>query len=367
MSDRIGALQQAIGAAGADLLVLNPGPSMTYFTGHSFDSYERLFLLFVPADGEPGAVVPLLEENNWVSSVPGVSQVWLWDDKDGPQEAAAAACVHFSDARTVAIEPLGLRYMEVTVLQQHLPTIELVSADAAISSLRQFKDEHEAASIRTAAEICEAALEETVHEVRVGMTEKQVAAELIGRMLGKGGEGISFGPIVLGGPKSALPHGVPDERPLEAGDFLLIDFGTSHDGYHSDITRTFVVGAEPDNRQLAVYAAVRAGNAAGCARATAGATAHDVHMAAAGPLQAPEFDDYFKHRTGHGLGVDIHEPPSVMEGNHDPLGAGTVITVEPGLYMEGWGGVRIEDDIWVTDDGPVSLTSFPRELRIIGT
>ncbi len=367
MSERIAALQQAIRDAGADLTVLNPGPSMTYFTGHSFGSYERLFLLFVPAEGEPGAIVPLLEENNWARAVPGVQQVWLWDDKDGPQEAAAAACARFANARTMAVEPLGLRYMELEVLQRHLPNVDLVSADAAIGSLRQFKDAHEAGSIRRASEICEAALEETINQVRVGMTEKQVAAELIGRMLGKGGEGISFGPIVLGGPKSALPHGVPDERPLNAGDFLLIDFGTSHDGYHSDITRTFVVGAQPDDRQRAVYDAVCAGNAAGCARAVAGATAHEVHMAAAAPLGAPEFDGYFKHRTGHGLGVDIHEPPSVIEGNHEPLGAGTVITIEPGLYMEGWGGVRIEDDIWVTDDGPVSLTSISRELRVIGT
>ena len=367
MSNRIAALQQAIGNAGADLVVLNPGPSMTYFTGHSFDAHERLFLLFVPAEGEPGAIVPLLEENNWASAVPGVSQVWLWDDKDGPQKAAAAACTRFSDARTVAIEPLGLRYMEFEVLQRYLQGANLVSADAAVNSLRQFKDADEAASIRSAAEICEVALEETIQQVRVGMTEKEVAAKLIGRLLSKGGEGISFGPIVLGGPNSALPHGVPEERPLDAGDFLLIDFGTSHNGYHSDITRTFVVGAQPNDRQLAVYDAVRAGNAAGCARAGAGVTAHDVHMAAAGPLGAPEFDGYFKHRTGHGLGVDIHEPPSVMEGNHDPLGAGTVITVEPGLYMEGWGGVRIEDDIWVTEGGPVSLTSFRRELRVIGT
>jgi len=206
-----------------------------------------------------------------------------------------------------------------------------------------------------------------VQLVQVGMTEKQISAELVSRMLGKGGEGISFGPIVLGGPKSALPHGVPDERPVGAGEYLLIDFGTSWQGYHCDITRTFVVGAEPDDMQRAVYEAVRQGNADGCAKATVGTSSHDVHMAAQAPIMAPEFADYFKHRTGHGLGLDIHEPPSVMEGNHDPLAAGSVITVEPGLYLDGWGGVRIEDDIWVTADGPVSLTSFSHALRVIGT
>jgi Xaa-Pro dipeptidase len=367
MSDRIEMFQERVRASGIDLMVLNPGPSLTYLTGHGFDSHERLFLLFVPAEGTPGAILPLLEQDNWSASVPAVDKVWLWDDKDGPEAAAAAAAAEYAGAGTVGVEPLGLRYMEYDVLRRHMPGAEVVSGAAIVDSMRQFKDAEEAGSMRRAAEIAEEALEETVQLVRVGMTEKQIAAELVSRMLGKGGEGISFGPIVLGGPKSALPHGVPDERPLGAGEYLLIDFGTSYRGYHCDITRTFVVGGEPDDRQRAVYEAVRAGNEAGCARATVGTSSHDVHMAAQAPLMAPEFADYFKHRTGHGLGLDIHEPPSVMEGNHEPLGEGSVITVEPGLYMEGWGGVRIEDDIWVTADGPDSLTSYARELRVIGT
>lgn len=366
MSDRIERIQDEVRAAGADLLVLNPGSSLTYLTGHSFDSHERLFLLLVPADGAPSAVVPLLEQDNWNEAVPSVSDIHLWDDKDGPGAAATAAFASHLDARRVAIEPLGMRFMEVSVLQRHLPAATLESAEPVIQALRLSKAPEEAARIRRAAEICEEALEETLAEVRVGMTEKQIASMLCARMLGKGGEGISFGPIVLGGPKSALPHGVPDERPLGAGEFLLIDFGTSWKGYHSDITRTFVVGGEPTDRMRDVYEAVRAGNAAGCAATRAGVSAHDVHMAAAGPLQDPKYAEFFKHRTGHGLGLDIHEPPSVMEGNHEPLVDGTVITVEPGLYLEGWGGVRIEDDLWVQPDGAESLTVFPRELRVVG-
>jgi Xaa-Pro dipeptidase len=367
MNDRVQAFQEKVRAAGVDVVVLNPGPSMTYLTGHEFESHERLFLLFVPAAGRPAAILPLLEEDNWATAVPSVDKVWLWDDKDTPAAAAAAAGAEFAAALSIGIEPLSLRYMEYEVLREHLPNGEIVSGAAIVDSMRQFKDADEAGRIRRAAEIAEEALEETVQLVRVGMTEKQISAELVSRMLGKGGEGISFGPIVLGGPKSALPHGVPDDRPVGAGDYLLIDFGTSWEGYHCDITRTFVVGAEPDDTQRAVYEAVRQGNADGCAKAQVGTSSHDVHMAAQAPLKAPEFADYFKHRTGHGLGLDIHEPPSVMEGNHDPLGVGSVITVEPGLYLDGWGGVRIEDDIWVTADGPVSLTSFPHELRVIGT
>ncbi len=368
MSERIGALQERLQRQSIDLLVLNPGPSMTYLTGHAFESHERLFLLLVPARGEPAAILPLLEQDNWASSVPSVSKVFLWDDKDGPEQAARAAFAEFAAAQRVAIEPLGLRYMEYAVLERCLPGREIVPADALVGAMRQHKSAEEAEAIRRAARIAERALEHTLQQVRPGMSEKEIAAQLVSRMLALGGEGISFGPIVLGGPKSALPHGVPDERPVGAGEFLLIDFGTSWHGYHCDITRTFVMGgAEPSERMRDVYEAVRAGNAAGVAVATAEATAHEVHTAAQAPLSEPRFEGYFKHRTGHGLGLDIHEPPSVMEGNHEPLGVGTVITVEPGLYLEGWGGVRIEDDVWVTEEGPDSLTSFPRDLRIVGS
>ncbi len=366
MADRIAELQDKIREQGAELLVLTPGPSMTWLTGHEFESHERLFLLFVPAAGAPSAILPALEQDNWATSVPGVDTVFLWDDRDGPGEAAAAACAQFGGVSSVAIEPLGMRYMEYMAVSEQLPGRDFVAADAMIGALRQRKSVEEADRIRGAARIADAALEETLGLVRVGITEKEIASQLCSRLLGKGGEGISFGPIVLGGPKSALPHGVPDERPVGNGEFLLIDFGTSWHGYHCDITRTFVVGSRPDDRMRDVYEAVRQGNAAGVVEATAEATSHEVHTVAQAPLMDPRFEGYLKHRTGHGLGLDIHEPPSVMEGNHERLGVGTVITVEPGLYMEGWGGVRIEDDVWVTADGPVSLTEYPRELRIVG-
>lgn len=364
--DRIEILQEKVAQSGLDLLVLNPGPSLTYLTGHAFDAHERLFLLFVPAQGTPRVVLPMLEQDNWASAVPQLDQVCVWDDKDGSEGAAQTVCAEFASVARVGIEPLGMRYMEYSVLERHLPGCEFVSAAPVIESMRRYKSADEADNIRSAARIAEAALEETLRLVRPGMSERQIASELCSRLLGKGGETISFGPIVLGGPKSALPHGVPDERPVAVGEFLLIDFGTAYNGYHCDITRTFVVGSEPDDRMRDVYEAVRAGNAAGCSRAVATATSHEVHTAAQAPLLEPRFAAFMTHRTGHGLGLDIHEPPSVMEGNHDPLGVGTVITVEPGLYLQGWGGVRIEDDIWVQADRPDILTRFPRELHVVG-
>lgn len=367
MSDRIEKLQEAVQASEADLFVLMPGASLTWLTRHSFDSHERIFLLFVPAEGEPCVVLPALEEDNWRHSVPGVERIFGWEDKDGPDAAIDAACSRYEGVSAVAIEPLGIRYMEYAKLADRFTGVRWVDGGATITTLRGRKDDEEAANIRRAARIAEEALEETLALVEVGSTEREIAAALTSRMLAKGGEGISFGPIVLGGPKSALPHGVPDDRPLGAGEFLLIDFGTSYGGYHCDITRTFVVGADPTDRMRAVYEAVRAGNEAGCAACRPGATAHEVHMAAQAPLQKPEFEEFYTHRTGHGMGLEIHEPPSIMEGNHESLEPGVVFTVEPGLYLEGWGGVRIEDDVRIVDDGAEILTSFDKALRVIGT
>lgn len=366
MSERIAALQRQVREAGADLFVLMPGPSLTYLTRHAFEAHERIFLLFVPAEDEPCAVLPALETDNWAASVPAVDRLFAWEDAEGPDAALAEACRRFASARRLAIEPLGMRYMEYALLAARLPQAEIVDGGPLITALRGHKDDEEAGNIRRAAQIAEAALEETLGLLRPGMSEREIAAQLTSRMLAKGGEGISFGPIVLGGPKSALPHGVPDARPVGAGEFLLIDFGTSYNGYHCDITRTFVLGREADERMQAVYEAVRAGNEAGCAAAAPGVTAHAVHHAAAAPLAAPEFADFYKHRTGHGLGIDIHEPPSIMDGNHTPLEPGMVFTVEPGLYLEGWGGVRIEDDLRIVPGGAEILTSFERGLRVVG-
>lgn len=366
MSDRIEALQRQLAGGDADLMVLMPSPSLTYLTGHAFSAHERVFLLFVPAQGDPCVVLPALEADNWAHAVPAVADMLPWEDKDGPEAAVAEACSRFATADKVGIEPLAMRYMEYALLSRHMDDVEFVDGAPLVTALRGVKDDNEAGNIRRAAEIAEAALEETLALVRPGISEREISAQLTSRMLAKGGQGISFGPIVLSGPKSALPHGVPDERQVQKGEFLLIDFGTSFNGYHCDITRTFVVGAEPDERMRSVYEAVRAGNAAGCDACRPGATAHQVHMAAQAPLDEPEFSDFYTHRTGHGMGLDIHEPPSIMEGNHEELRPGVVFTIEPGLYLQGWGGVRIEDDVRITEDGAEILTSFDRALRVVG-
>ena len=164
----------------------------------------------------------------------------------------------------------------------------------------------------------------------------------------------------------AHPHGRTGNRTLSKGDLLLIDFTTTVDGYYADMTRTFVVGGQTDDRQQEVYETVKAANAAGREAARAGVTCQDVDRAARGVIDDAGYGDYFIHRTGHGLGLDVHEPPSMVEGNQLQLESGMVFTVEPGIYIDGWGGIRIEDNLVVTENRAESLTTFDRDLRVIG-
>ncbi len=366
MIDPLARLRAALQSENLDAIAVTPSAALTYLTGFPFHASERLTLLIVPRGGEPVVVLPNFEESNWRGNVAFDARLHLWDDTTGPDTALREATQGLTGIKRCAIEPLVMRVFEIDRLRAALPHAEFVDGAGAVLALRSHKQPHEIASMQRAVQIAEGALEELLRGVKVGSIERALSGRLCSLLFEGGGEGISFGPIVLSGPKSALPHGVPDDRAIQSGELLLIDFGTSYNGYHCDITRTFVVGAEPDQETRRIYEAVRTGNAAGCAKCGPRVTNHAVHHAAQDHFRAPEFQGYSTHRTGHGLGLDIHEPPSVMDGNHKPLEPGNVITIEPGLYRDGWGGVRIEDDVLITETGAEILTTFPRELRVVG-
>jgi len=220
--------------------------------------------------------------------------------------------------------------------------------------------------MRRAVAIVEAALAETMAGLKPGQTERQVAADLQVALLRQGTESPPFQPIVVSGPNGALPHAIPGDRPIRSGDMVTIDCGASWNGYVSDITRNLAVGAvDPD--LLAIHQIVREANAAGRAAARPGVPAEEVDHAARDVIARAGFGDFFVHRTGHGLGLEIHEPPYIVEGNAEPLQVGMTFTIEPGIYVPGLGGARIEDDVVITEDGAESLTRFPRELRTVAS
>jgi Xaa-Pro dipeptidase len=195
------------------------------------------------------------------------------------------------------------------------------------------------------------------------MTERQIAARLKQEMMTAGGDAVAF-VIVVAGPNSANPHAGPSDRPVQTGDLLTIDCGVLKDGYPSDITRTFVLG-EASTELVDIYCTVPRANEAGRLAARAGVAAQDVDRAARGVIEDAGYGQYFIHRTGHGLGLEGHEPPYIVEGNEQLLEPGMVFTVEPGIYVPGVGGVRIEDNVVITERGHDCLTTFPRELMAI--
>ncbi len=366
MTDRLLRLRANLLDEKIDALILAPSPSVRYFTGEDFEANDRTFLLVIPAKGKPVVVIPAFDEGIWRERSEVEAELFGWEDTDGASSALASALGTLEKSDTLAIEPLFLRAQEYEMIRGELPQSKFVSAESIIAPLRMQKSHEEIAALRQAVAVGEHALAHLIQEVRVGSTERALKGRLISLLFEHGGEGVSFGPIVLSGPKSALPHGIPDERALQVGELLLIDYGTSVSGYHCDITRTFVVGADPSPKTREVYEAVLAANARGRAAARPGITAGAVHAATQDEFKDPKYKGYLTHRTGHGLGLDIHEGPSLMEGNEEVLQTGAVMTIEPGLYEEGWGGVRIEDDLVLTEDGAESLTTFSRELQVIG-
>jgi Xaa-Pro dipeptidase len=196
------------------------------------------------------------------------------------------------------------------------------------------------------------------------MTEREATRRLIQACFAAGADALAFEPIVVAGPNAALPHATPSDRPIGPGELMIVDFGAVVDGYASDLTRTFVLG-EPDPEAARIYAVVREANAAGRAAVRPGIPAEAVDQAARAVIEDAGYGPYFPHRTGHGLGLEVHEPPYLVAGDTTPLQTGMVFTVEPGIYLSGKGGIRIEDVVVVTENGGESLTAFPRELRSI--
>jgi Xaa-Pro dipeptidase len=364
---RLKRLTELVAHAGLDAAVLVPGPNLTYLTGIHFRLMERPILAFIPASGGPVLVLPALEQPQLASR--DLPFRWVaYSDTEGPEPAIQQVCKALNlagNGKRLGVEGLKMRVLEGQYLQRHAHGAIVEHAEETLMGLRLHKSPDEIAAMRRAIASTEQALEEVVAEVRPGMTERQVGDMLATALKAAGGGEDAFEPIVLTGAASAEPHGSITDRVINRGDLLLFDFGTKNDGYCSDLTRTFAVGT-PDPKLAHVYETVLAANKAAIRAARPGIPAQDVDRAARAVITDAGYGEYFLHRTGHGLGIDIHEAPYIREGNGQLLEPGMVFTIEPGVYLPGLGGVRIEDDVLVTDDGVEVLTRFPKTLRILG-
>jgi Xaa-Pro dipeptidase len=353
---------------GLDAIVLVPGANFRRVVGADFHQMERPLHVIYPAKGQAVAVVPNLELSSFGAT--GFSgAVFDWRDETGYMDAfreAAKALPQLRRGARIGVEGQRMRVFDLYALQQVLPGVTFIDAHADISSIRLIKTAEEIANLREAIRISEEALELTLGEVKTGMTEVEVQGILLRNLFACGADGLSFDPIVAAGDNAARPHAHarPDYK-IRPGDALLFDFGGRHNGFSADITRTVFV-AQVSDYDRAMYETVLAANEKGRAVAKPGVTASDVDDAVQRVLEQSQFANFRRHKTGHGLGLDVHEAPQIMRGNMQALEPGMVFTVEPGLYRLGESGVRIEDDVVTTKNGVDSLTQFPRHLRIVG-
>lgn len=276
---------------------------------------------------------------------------------------AVNACIAGEKAASVALEDRELTYADYKRWRRGLQA-EVRPMDDFMERLRAVKTEREVALITAAQRIAERALAETLNDIRAGATEKQIAARLTYLMLLYGAENMSFDPIVVSGANASKPHGVPTEKPIEAGDFVTMDFGCVYQGYCSDMTRTVAV-QHCTQEMHTVYDTVLQAQAAGIAAARAGVSGSAVDGAARAVITRAGYGDAFGHGFGHGVGLYIHEAPSASMSTRAPLPAGAILTAEPGIYLPGKFGVRIEDMLYIREKGCENLTKAPKELVVL--
>lgn len=365
--ERLNKLNASLLNSNLDAVILNPGPTLTYLTGVDFHLMERPVVLFVAPGQDPALVLPELEMLK-VDMFPYKVQAFAYGEKpsewdDAFRKAAQALGV---DGKRIGVEPRQLRLMDFGHVKAGAPEAEYPDASEVLTGLRLKKDKAEIDSMRRAVKIAQDALEATIPLIKIGMTERELSSELVIQLLKHGSDpSLPFSPIVSGGPNGANPHASPSERKLQAGDLLVVDWGAGYNHYISDLTRTFAVG-EVDDECQKIHKIVQEANAAGRAAGKPGVPCANVDKATRDVIEKSGYGKYFTHRTGHGIGMEGHEDPYMRGDNMQLLEPGMAYTVEPGIYLPNRNGVRVEDNVVITENGADCLSDMPREIRVVG-
>ncbi|MGI9585544.1 MAG: M24 family metallopeptidase [Acidimicrobiia bacterium] len=358
-AERLVRARTAMVGAGVDALCLSVGSDLPYMTGYRAMALERLTMFVVTLDAEPVVVIPSLEAPRVDRTVETFS-VHGWGELEDP---IAIVDTYLAGSSVVAVgDETWSRF--TLDLQAASPNREWRSAGGLMSSLRTTKSPHELAALRSAARSVDTVVDAMAEVQFSGRTERDVARELVDRTLGEGHSTMEFW-IVASGPNGASPHHEPGSRVIKRGDAVVVDFGGHQDGYASDTTRMFVVEEAPPGFEEA-YDVLRSAQAAAVEHVRPGVTAASVDAVARDIIAGAGYGERFIHRTGHGIGMDTHEHPYIVESNTDVLGPGMAFSIEPGIYTPGQWGMRIEDIVAVTDEGVERINRSDRALRFVG-
>jgi Xaa-Pro aminopeptidase len=356
-ADRVARARTALAGAGADVLLVSVGSDLPYLVGYEAMPLERLTMLVVPRDGDATLVIPRLEAPRVVEH-PGVFTLLPWDETDDPV-AIVSTLVPQPSAAAVG-DTMWARFL--VDLIPHWQGTTFVRSNLVMNELRMRKDAAEIAALAAAGAAADrVAAQLHAGEIPlVGRSEASVSADISARLIDEGHDKVNFA-IVAAGENAASPHHHPGDRVIRAGEIVLTDFGGTMAGYCSDITRCVYLGTPPSD-VVDAYAVLHEAQAAGVAAGTVGTPCQDVDRASRRIIDAAGYGRYFVHRTGHGIGMEAHEDPYMVEGNDLPLAAGHAFSVEPGIYITGKWGMRLEDIVVAADDGPMSMNRADHAL-----
>ena len=364
MNQRLDKVMEWLQEQDIDLCFIQSKENVFYFTQFYTDPHERLMGVFLFKEQDPFFVCPNMEVNQaraagWSFEVIGYS------DHENPWDLIASALKQRQvSIRKVAIEKDVTSYSRAEELLEMTGHPKIVSAEEKLNQLRLIKEKHEIKIMREAARLADFGVQVGIDALQTGVTEMEVLATIEYELKKKGIREMSFSTMVLFGEKSGDPHGNPGQRVLKDGDFVLFDLGVVLDGYCSDITRT-VVYKKASEEQKNIYETVLKAQTAALEASKVGTRIGDLDTVARNIIEDAGFGEHFPHRLGHGLGINVHEYPSMSFTNDECLKVGMVYTIEPGIYLPNIGGVRIEDDVVITEQGYETLTKFPKEFTVI--
>lgn len=360
---RLERCQRLMTEKGIDVLFLTLGPNMYYLSGFLEEPGERLLMLIVPQSGRPLFVVPQLYEDH-VRSLSWVENPISWKDSEDPNVALSSAM------KQIRVKPRAIG-VDGRMWSRHLlmllaawPHASYQDAASVMSQLRIRKTTEETELMKKAAEIADRAFLETVKECREGMSEHEAAAKIVYELRRQGADGTAFEPVAASGPNAAHPHYRSGDRELQRGDLVVFDLGCLFRGYNSDVTRTVAVG-ECDSERKKSYSIILSAQEEACQKAVAGMEAQSLDKVARDIIEAAGYGRFFIHRTGHGIGLEIHEEPYIVAGNSMKLEEGMSFSIEPGVYVPGQYGVRIEDIVVIEAGKARRLNHCTRELMIL--
>jgi Xaa-Pro aminopeptidase len=366
-TSRLLRVRHATGAAGLDALLITPGPDLRYLLGVSGESHERLTCLVLPAEGDPVLVVPALERPGLAGTpVPELGlEIAGWADGGDPYALVAALLRNSGSPPVRVAVGDAMPAAHVLALRDALPACEQTLASTVLAQLRMRKDSNEIAALVAAGHAIDRVHARMGEWLRVGRTEAQIGADVAAAIVTEGHTAAAF-VIVGSGPHGASPHHDVSDRVVAPGDVVVVDIGgPTPEGYFSDCTRTYSLGEPAEADVARCYAVLQAAQDAAVAAVAPGMTAHRVDAAARDLITAAGLGERFIHRTGHGIGLEVHEQPYIVAGNDLVLEAGMAFSIEPGVYLPGRWGARIEDIVVVNDSGATRLNHRPRELAVL--